>query len=349
MIKRILILAMLFSGCNSNDKEVSNEIIESPIESVNLPLVSTYEVIKKPFLHYHEIQGNTVSKSMIYIRPEITGIVTRLPFKEGNYVTKGQPLISMSNTTLIAQVEELEQQLEFASFLFDKQKKLYDDGIGTEIQLKELENNVLRLKKAKATINTQIEKSEILAPFSGYIEQLNVQLGESIGPMNIAIHLVNLDDLYVSADVSEDLLPDLKLNNDLVAHFPALDEVLYNLKLTRIGKVVNQVNRTIKIEAKIPNNNINLVPNLMSVLKINDYKNDSAIVLSSRLVLKNDLGETYVKIVTNENKVDVLPVQIGKQQGEMVEVISDLPVGTLVVDKGKSSIASGQTVKVISS
>ena len=202
MIKRILILALLFSGCSSSEKEVSNEIIESPIESVNLPLVSTYKVIKKPFLHYHEIQGNTVSKSMIYIRPEITGIVTRLPFKEGNYVTKGQPLISMSNTTLVAQIEELEQQLEFASFLFDKQKRLYDDGIGTEIQLKELENNVLRLKKAKATINTQIEKSEILAPFSGYIEQLNVQLGESIGPMNIAIHLVNLDDLYVCADLS---------------------------------------------------------------------------------------------------------------------------------------------------
>ena len=214
MIKRILILALLFSGCGSKEKEGSNEVIESPSEAVNLPLVSTYEVIKKPFLHYHEIQGNTVSKSMIYIRPEITGIVTQLTAKEGDYVTKGQLLISMSNTTLVAQVEELEQQLEFASFLFEKQKKLHDDGIGTEIQLKELENNVLRLKKAIATINTQIKKSEILAPFNGYIEQLNVQLGESIGPMNMAIQLVNLDDLYVSADVSENLLPDLKLNND---------------------------------------------------------------------------------------------------------------------------------------
>ena len=349
MIKRIFILALLFSGCSSNEKEVSNEAIESQSESVNLPLVSTYEVIKKPFLHYHEIQGNTVSKSMIYIRPEITGIVTQLPVKEGDYVTKGQLLISMSNSTLVAQVGELEQQLEFASFLFAKQKKLYDDGIGTEIQLKELENNVLRLKKAITTINTQIEKSEILAPFSGYIEQLTVQVGESVGPMNMAIHLVNLEDLYVSADVSENLLPDLKLNNDLVAHFPALNEVLHNLKLTRIGKVVNQVNRTIKIEAKIPNNNINLIPNLMCILKINDYKNDSAVVLSSRLVLKNDLGETFVKVVTNENKVDILPIRIGKQQGEMVEVISDLPVGTLVIDKGKSTIASGQTVKVISS
>ena len=349
MIKRIFILALLFSGCSSNEKEVSKEAIESQSESVNLPLVSTYEVIKKPFLHYHEIQGNTVSKSMIYIRPEITGIVTQLPVKEGDYVTKGQLLISMSNSTLVAQVGELEQQLEFASFLFAKQKKLYDDGIGTEIQLKELENNVLRLKKAITTINTQIEKSEILAPFSGYIEQLTVQVGESVGPMNMAIHLVNLEDLYVSADVSENLLPDLKLNNDLVAHFPALNEVLYNLKLTRIGKVVNQVNRTIKIEAKIPNNNINLIPNLMCILKINDYKNDSAVVLSSRLVLKNDLGETFVKVITNENKVDMLPVRIGKQQGEMVEVISDLPVGTLVVDKGKSTVASGQIVKVISS
>ena len=349
MIKRILILALLFSGCSGSEKEVSNEVIEAQNENINLPLVSTYEVIKKPFLHYHEIQGNTVSKSMIYIRPDITGIVTQLPIKEGDYVTKGQRLITMSNTTLVAQVEELDQQLKFASFLFDKQKKLYDDGIGTEIQLKELENNVLRLEKAIATINTQIDKSEILAPFSGYIEQLNVQLGESIGPMNMAIHLVNVDDLYVSADVSENLLPDLKLNNDLVAHFPALDEALYNLKLTRIGKIVNQVNRTIKIEAKIPNNNINLVPNLMSILKINDYKNDSALVLSSRLILKNDLGEAFVKVVTDDNKVEILPIRIGKQQGEMVEVTSDLPEGTLVVDKGKSTVASGQTVKVISS
>ena len=87
----------------------------------------------------------------------------------------------------------------------------------------------------------------------------------------------------------------------------------------------------------------------MSILKINDYKNDSALVLSSRLVLKNDLGEAFVKVVTDDNKVEILPIRIGKQQGEMVEVTSDLPEGTLVVDKGKSTVASGQTVKVISS
>ena len=96
MIKRILILCILFVGCNSNEDAIVNAINEE-IDSTknNLPLVSTYEVIKKPFLHYHEIQGNTISKSMIYIRPEITGIVSTIHVKEGNYVTKGQQLVSI--------------------------------------------------------------------------------------------------------------------------------------------------------------------------------------------------------------------------------------------------------------
>lgn len=350
MIKRILILSLLFVGCNTNEEpvvEAINEEIDSPKN--NIPLVSTYEVIKKPFLHFHEIQGNTISKSMIYIRPEISGIVSTIHVKEGAFVNKGQQLVSMANSTLFAQLEELKQQLSFSSFLFEKQQKLFDDGIGTEIQLKELENNVERFKKSIATLNTQIEKSILYAPFSGYVEQLNVQQGESIGPSNMIIHLVGIEDLYVSADVSENLLPDLKVNNAVRVFFPALNEEIENLFLTRVGKVVNQVNRTIKIEAKIPSNTINLVPNLMTVLKINDYKNDSAIVLASRLVLKNELGETFVKVVNNDNQIDVVSVKVGKQQDEMVEIISDLPPGTLVVDKGKSSVASGQTVKVISS
>ena len=255
----------------------------------------------------------------------------------------------MTNITLIAQLEELQQQLSFSSFLFEKQQKLFNDGIGTEIQLKELENNVERFKKSIATLNTQIEKSILYAPFSGYVEQLNVQQGESIGPMNMIIHLVGLEDLYVSADVSENLLPDLKVNNAVRVFFPALNEEIENLSLTRIGKVVNQVNRTIKIEAKLPKSNLPLVPNLMSIMHINDYKKDSAVVLYSRLVLKNEIGETFVKTVDDNNNIVIIPITIGKQQGEIVEIISDLPEGTKVVDKGKTSVNKGQTVKVISS
>ena len=160
----------------------------------------------------------------------------------------------------------LENEFQKSS-LSEKQQKLFNDGIGTEIQLKELENNVERFKKSIATLNTQIEKSILYAPFSGYVEQLNVQQGESIGPMNMIINLVGLEDLYVSADVSENLLPDLKVNNAVRVFFPALNEEIENLSLTRIGKVVNQVNRTIKIEAKLPKSNLPLVPNLMSIMQ----------------------------------------------------------------------------------
>ena len=120
-----VILSFLFVGCNTNEEpvvEAINEEIDSPKN--NLPLVSTYEVIKKPFLHFHEIQGNTISKSMIYIRPEISGIVSTIHVKEGAFVNKGQQLVSMANSTLIAQLEELKQQLSF-SLSYLKNNKNY--------------------------------------------------------------------------------------------------------------------------------------------------------------------------------------------------------------------------------
>ena len=175
-----------------------------------------------------------------------------------------------------------------------------------------------------------------------------VQIGEAISPLNPIFHLIGLNDLYVSADVSENLLSQISINNSVEVYFPAIGETIKNLKLTRIGKLVNATNRTVKIEAKINSPFNSLIPNLMAEIKINDYTNDSAICLSSRLILKDAYGKTFVKTVQG-NLVKRIDVKVGKQQDELIEILSPIEVGTVIIDKGKSTVLEGQEIEIINS
>ena len=175
-----------------------------------------------------------------------------------------------------------------------------------------------------------------------------VQIGEAISPLNPVFHLVGLKELYVSADVSENLLSQISVNNPVEVYFPAIGETIENLKLTRIGKIVNATNRTVKIEAKLNSSISNLIPNLMAEININDYTNDSAICLKSRLILKDALGNTYIKVIKN-GLVKTISIKVGKQQGELIEVLSAIDIGTLVIDQGKSTVLEGQEIKIVNS
>jgi RND family efflux transporter MFP subunit len=328
---------------STNEKTISeNENIEK-----KFPLVTVHVVEKQSFNHFQKIQGSVISKDMAYIRPEIQGTVMKIHVKEGDYVIKNQKLLTLSNAVLNAQLAEIDQNLSFASFLYRKQMALFNEGVATEIQFKEAENGMESLNKARNTLLTQLGKTTILSPFSGYVETTMIQLGEAVSPASPAFHLVGTSNLYLTADVSENLLSEISINNPVVAYFPSINETVEGLKLTRIGKLVNPTNRTVKIEAILKNKTTELIPNLMGEIHINDYSIDSAICLSSRTILKNAYGETFVKTLNAQNKVVTCSIKLGKQEGQLIEVLGGLRVGTIVIDQGKSTVLEGQEVRVI--
>lgn len=247
-----------------------------------------------------------------------------------------------------AQIAEINEQISFAEYVFNKQKIMFEDGVTTEIQLKEAESGLNRAKKAKNTLLTQIEKSKVIAPFSGYIEEVLVKSGEIVSPMNYLCLLINTSDFYAVADVSENLLSDISEKKPLSVYFPSLDLNIENLSISRVGKVINAINRTVKIECKLPKNN-GLIPNLMAELNINHYTKDSAICLPSRLILKNSKGETYLKIVDDNNSVVIKNIVLGRNYQSEVEILSGVDEGVLIVDEGRSTVLEGQEVEVISS
>ena len=162
--------------------------------------------------------------------------------------------------------------------------------------------------------------------------------GEIVSPLNYLCLLINNNDLYAVADVSESLLSDVSENSSLSVYFPSLDLNIYNLTVNRVGKVVNVVNRTVKIECKLPKNK-GLIPNLMAEMNINHYTKDSAICLPSRVILKNSKGET-TKLVDDSNSVFIKSIVL-RRNTNPVEILSGINEGFLV-GENRSTVLEGK-------
>ena len=174
MKKLIWLILLAFVSCGS-DETISAEPLEENSYEVGKPLVSVLKVEKKIFKDFFKAQGSVVSKKMTYVKPEINGAIEKIHVNEGEYVEKGQALFTIATDLFNAQIAEINEQISFAEYVFNKQKTMFEDGVTTEIQLKEAESGLNRAKKAKNTLLTQIEKSKIIAPFSGYIEEVLVK------------------------------------------------------------------------------------------------------------------------------------------------------------------------------
>ena len=347
MKKLIWLTLLAFASCSSNETTGADPL-KTDISEVKKPLVSVLELKKKSFKDFFNAQGQVISKEMAYIRPETNGAIKKILIKEGEYVTKGQALFTMSNDLFNSQILELNEQISFAEYLFSKQKTMFEDGVTTEMQLKEAESRLNSVKKTKNTLLTQLEKLNVVAPFNGFIEEILVKTGESIGPINYLCQLVNTNELFAVADVSEKLLSEISEKDPISLYFPSLDLFLDGLIIDRVGKVINSINRTVKIECKLPKNS-SLLPNLMAEFSINHYSKDSAICLPSRMILKNSKGETFVKAVDENKKVLIQNVVLGRSYNSEIEILSGLNEGDLVVDEGKSTVLEGQEVGILSS
>ena len=169
-------------------------------------------------------------------------------------------------------MKELEEQRDLAKYMYDKQQSLYDKGVGTELALKQAEGQFKTLEQTIKSLQTQQGKFVVRAPFDGYVEQVFPVQGEMAGPASPIIRLIALDKMSVKADISESYLRGINMNSSAQLRFPSLDlDPIVGLKLKRIGKFVNPVNRTITVEIDVPHKVEGVVPNLMSVLRIRDY------------------------------------------------------------------------------
>ncbi|ARV06788.1 efflux transporter periplasmic adaptor subunit [Polaribacter sp. SA4-10] len=337
----------------NTDLEAINNAISKKDTLKKLPLITTITAKEAVFNHYLEIQGNVKTKQNILVYPEMPGILKRVLVKEGERVSKGQLLATIDDGGLSNQVAQLEATTQLAKTTFERQKRLWEQKIGSEIQFLQTKANYEAQKSTLNQLKSQQTKASIRAPFSGVIDDVMKEAGTVIAPGqgSEVFRIVNLNNMYVEAEVPERYIASITKNKEVKVEFPVLGSSL-NSTIRQVGSFINPNNRSFKIEVPVANKSGNVKPNLTAKLQINDYTDNKAILIPQSIISENANGEQFVYVIKNKNAkneavAERVIIKTGKTQGNFIEVLENLSVGNEIIKEGARSVNNGQTVKVI--
>ena len=338
-------------------QEISEEIkkLNDQIELLDtlkrVPLVTSITVKSEVFNHYLELQGNVKTKQNVLIYPEMPGTLEIVAVKEGQKVTKGQVLAKIDDGGMLQQVAQLEATARLAKTTFERQEKLWDQKIGSEIQFLQAKTNYEATKNQLAQLKKQLDKATITAPFDGIIDNVFKDQGTVVapGPGAEVFRIVNLDNMFIEADVPESYVTSITIDKAVEIQFPVLGTTLAT-KVRQTGNFINPANRTFRVEIGVPNKDQSIKPNLTAKLKINDYTNTQAILIPQSIISENAAGEQYVYKITSLNnsfgKAQQVVVKTGKTQGDVIEILEGIAVGDQLIKAGARSVKDGQEVKI---
>lgn len=338
--------------------EKSIQLLDSAIATKSgeerLPLVTTITVKAEKFEHFLELQGDVATKQNVLIYPEMPGTLQQVYVKEGQQVSKGQILAKIDDGGMSSQVSQLKVQAELAKTTYERQKRLWEQKIGSEIQFLQSKSNYEATENAVNQAQSQLGKSVIKAPFSGIVDDVIKEQGTVVSPGQGSeiFRIVNLSQMYISVDVPESHLSGIQKGKTAIVYFPILgDTVLSQVRQT--GNFINPANRAFSVEIPVPNKKGNIKPNLTARVSLNDYTSENAITIPQSIISENADGEQYVYVATTiegENKAVVKRkiIVTGKTQGSRVEVLSGVSDGDQLVKEGARSVKDGQNVQVLS-
>jgi membrane fusion protein, multidrug efflux system len=335
-------LSELRTKIDNLSKEIAREDPEFAREQRKAVLITTTEPELGTFSHYVEVTGAVLSKKNVNISAEVTGRIQEVKAVEGMRVKRGQELAIVDAESIQRNIDEVKTQLELASTVFEKQQRLWEQEIGTEIQYLEAKNRKENLEKNLATLETQMSRTIIKAPFDGSVEEVMVRLGELVQPGSSILNFVGESDLYVEADISERYVGVVTQGDSVEVMFPSLNRRL-KTKVTAVGAVINPNNRTFKVEVFLPRIE-NIKPNMVSTLRIKDYEKEHAVMVSSNLILQDNQGD-YVFVVENGNSVKRY-VKRGMTQRETTEIVDGLEGSEVLVDKGFREVGNNFKVNI---
>lgn len=326
------------------EKEISTE--GGTAETGKVKDVGVLQLTPQVFQHYIEVQGRVEGDENISVSSKMAGVISQIFVHEGEEVKEGQLLAELDNQVLTQGVEELKTQLAFATNLFQKQKSLWDQKIGTEVQFLSAKNNKEALEMKLATLNEQIEMSKIKSPINGMVDAIDIKTGQAFMPGMPGIRVVNFSNLKVKAEIPENYLPKVKMGNDAIIFFPDLNKEIPS-KISYSAKVINNITRTFTANATLSTNTQEYHPNMIAVLRIIDYKNDSAIVIPVNLIQRTE-NTQYVYIAVDENgKTTALKkeVTVGQIYNGNAEIISGLAANDKLITQAYLDVTDGMIVK----
>ncbi len=306
--------------------------------------VAVQELVPEVFRHYIDLQGAVDAKNSVLVTPKSGGVVTSMYVKEGDFVKAGSLIARVDDSILRESIEEVKTQLSLAGTLYDKQKNLWDQKIGTELQYLQAKNNKESLEKRLATLNAQLSQSAIVSPMAGVVDLVNVKVGEMAAPGMGVVRVVNLSNLKVTAKVSDTYVASVKKGDEVLVKFPDLQRE-YKARVSFVSTTVDPLSRTFTVEANLPSAK-DLKPNMMAQVQINDAVRKDALVIDQNYVQHTENGQLVYVAVTEAGKkvAKAREVKTGLVYNGKAEVLQGLSAGDQVITNGYQEVTDGQLI-----
>lgn len=340
------VLVTKIDSLNAVLKSVEEDI--SKLDSYkNLQTITALPVKNDIFKHFLEIQGVAQANKNIEISPELGGTVTAILVKEGQKVVAGQLLVQLDDSSIKNSMNELNTQLSLAKTTFERQQRLWNQKIGSEMQYLQAKAQKESLENNLSSLRTQLRKMRITAPFSGVVDEIFPRLGELTSPQMPIVRLLNIDNVYVEAEVTETYLPIIKAGTETVVQFTSINKEIIS-KISQVGNYINPANRSFKIRINLENKDQSIKPNLLADIKIVDFET-KGIIIPSALVQQDQNGKDYVFTVVTENNEQIVAknlIAIDNEYNHEVFVSAGLKVTDTLVNAGARFVKEGDHVKI---
>ena len=309
-------------------------------------LVAVAPVTKASFTHYIDLQGRVDAENISYVTPRGQGGQVRAIYvKKGDNVKKGQLLLKLEDNLVGENIQTAKTQLAYAENIYQRQKNLWDQKIGTEVQLITAKNNVDQAQRNIATLEEQLSFSNVYAQVSGVADEVNIKIGEMFtGAPTAGIKIVNNSILKVVTDIPENYVSRVSKGTPVVITIPDLNKT-YNTVIRLISQSIGLTSRGFAAECRLPSD-ANLKPNQIALVKIQDYTAANALTIPVSTIQTDEKGK-FVLTATKENGRMVAkksPVVLGELYGDKIEIKSGLQEGDVLITDGFQSVYEGQAI-----
>ena len=336
----------------SNQLQLLDAAIADLSQEQYLPLVSTQMVQPTVFQHFIDLQGSVATREDVVVLSEMSGTLYQIVVTEGQSVSKGAVLAKIDDGGMTQRRAQLAIQMNLAKTSFEKQERLWNQGIGSEMQFLQAKANFEAQLEGLKQLDSQLKKTVITAPFSGVVDDIMAQQGSVVYPGQSPImRIINLQNMYIEAEVPERHLSAITQGAKVEVFFPILNRSV-NTTIKQVGQYINQANRTFKIEIAVPNLDGMIKPNLTGRIKISDYTKENALVVPLSVISENGNSEQFVYTIKKSEGEDKgvaerRVITTGLIQDGKIEVLSGLEPNAEIITEGARNVRAGQAVQVI--
>ena len=304
------------------------------------------ELVTRKFDHYVQTQGSVESEENIMVSAKTMGVITHVLVREGEVVNKGQTLAQIDNTLIVTGIEEMKSQLELTNTIYERQKNLWDQKIGTEVQYLQAKASKESLEKRLASMNEQNEMTKIKSPINGVVDALDAKVGQNISPGMPAARVVNNSELKIVANISEAYVSSFKKGDKILVTFPGLKKSV-EASLSFVARNIDPLSRTFVVEASLPSNP-DFHPNMSAVVKVVYLTEPAAIVVPVNVVQTvNNEKVLFVAEADGKNMVARRRVvTVAGVFDNLAQITSGVVAGEKIISFGYQGLSDGELVKI---